>query len=181
MPGQVPIIRHVPRYEVLQEAAHHYPGLDPSSCYAFLHLLKTADEILTLDSDFLAGMGSRQGRFNLMMMVAHCAHCFPAAADLAECTGVSRATVTGLLDGLERDGLVERLSDPEDRRVVRVKLTPQGEALLERVRPAYFRWLARILEPLAESEREHLVYLLQKVQARITELSEELHREKVTA
>ncbi|MBV8898760.1 MAG: MarR family transcriptional regulator [Verrucomicrobia bacterium] len=181
MPGQVPFIRHVPRYEVLQEAAHHYPGLDPSSCYAFLHLLKTADEILTLDADFLSSMGSRQGRFNLMMMVAHCAHCFPAAADLAECTGVSRATITGLLDGLERDGLVERLSDPEDRRVVRVKLTPQGEALLERVRPAYFRWFARMLEPLAESEREHLVYLLQKVQGRIADLSEELHGEKATA
>jgi DNA-binding MarR family transcriptional regulator len=183
MPGQVPFIRNVPRYEVLQEAAHHYPGLDPSSCYAFLHLLKTADEILTLDADFLSSMGTRQGRFNLMMMVAHCAHVhgFPAAADLAERTGVSRATITGLLDGLERDGLIERLSDPEDRRVVRVKLTPQGEALLELVRPAYFRWFARILEPLAESEREHLVYLLQKVQARIAALSEELHCEKVAS
>lgn len=181
MPGQVPLIRHVPRYEVLQDAAHHYPGLDPSSCFAFLHLLKTADEILTLDADFLSSMGSRQGRFNLMMMVAHCAHRFPAAADLAECTGVSRATITGLLDGLQRDGLVERMSDPEDRRVVRVKLTQDGEALLERVRPAYFRWFARILEPLSESEREHLVHLLEKVQARIAVLSEELHRETATA
>jgi len=181
MPGQVPFIRHVPRYEVLQEAAHRYPGFDPSGCYAFLHLLRTADEILTLDADFLSSMGSRQGRFNLMMMVAHCAQQFPAAADLAECTGVSRATVTGLLDGLERDGLVERLGDPEDRRVVRVRLTSRGEALLERVRPAYFHWFARLMEPLSESEREHLVCLLQKVQARIAELSEEIHGEKATA
>src|SRR3954447_12637478 len=162
MPGQIPFVKDLPRYEVLREAAERYPELDPSSCYAFLHLLRTGDELLTLDAEFLGQLGTRQGRFNLMMIVAHCAHKLPAAADLADCTGVSRATVTGLLDGLEREGLIERHSDPTDRRMVRIKLTRSGEALLERVRPAYFRWLTRILEPLNESERQQLVHLLQK-------------------
>ncbi|MBV9491738.1 MAG: MarR family transcriptional regulator [Verrucomicrobia bacterium] len=177
MPGHVPIVQPLPRYEVLREAAERYPDLDPSSCYAFLHLLRTGDELLTLDAEFLNRLGTRQGRFNLMMIVAHCAHTLPAAADLAECTGVSRATVTGLLDGLERDGLIERQSDPEDRRMVRIKLTARGQDLLDRVRPAYFRWLARILEPLDESECGQLAYLLQKIRAQMAILSAELQEQ----
>ena len=48
MAGQIPFVKDLPRYEVLREAAEHYPELDPSSCYAFLHLLRTGDELLAL-------------------------------------------------------------------------------------------------------------------------------------
>ncbi|HEY0792804.1 MAG TPA: MarR family transcriptional regulator [Chthoniobacterales bacterium] len=179
MPGQVPFLKDVPRYDVLRAEAQLYPELDPSACYAFLHLLKTGDQLLSLDAEFLGHLGTRQGRFNLLLILGHCAQKLPAAADLAECTGVTRATITGLLDGLEKDGLVERRDDPSDRRLVRVGLTPRGEAFLDRVRPVYFRWFARLLEPLAEPERQLLVELLQKVQQQMGVLAEELRQPAV--
>jgi DNA-binding MarR family transcriptional regulator len=39
--------------------------------------------------------------------------------------------VTGLVDHLERDGLVERVPDPEDRRSVRARLTEKGQAKID--------------------------------------------------
>lgn len=39
---------------------------------------------------------------------------------------VSRANITGLVDRLERDGLVYREADPRDRRSLRAKITAQG-------------------------------------------------------
>ena len=44
---------------------------------------------------------------------------------------VSRANITGLVDSLVRQGLVERTNDPHDRRVNMVKILPKGEKLLE--------------------------------------------------
>ena len=47
-------------------------------------------------------------------------------SQLADKTFLDRPTVTGLLDRLERDGWIERMSDAEDRRVLRVHLTPRA-------------------------------------------------------
>ncbi len=54
--------------------------------------------------------------------------------DIARMAGVSRAAVSGVVKTLERDGLAERSREQNDRRLVTVRLTPEGE---ERVVEAY--------------------------------------------
>jgi DNA-binding MarR family transcriptional regulator len=51
--------------------------------------------------------------------------------DVAERCYVSAATVTGVVDTLERDGLVVRERDAQDRRVIRVRLTATGRRRVE--------------------------------------------------
>ena len=46
--------------------------------------------------------------------------------DLGQCAGLEPSTMTGLLDRMERDGLVHRADDPDDRRVIKVFLTDEG-------------------------------------------------------
>jgi DNA-binding MarR family transcriptional regulator len=48
---------------------------------------------------------------------------------LAEKLASSRSNITGLLDGLEREKLIERVHDRQDRRSVRLRLTKKGRAL----------------------------------------------------
>lgn len=47
---------------------------------------------------------------------------------------ISKSGLTGLVDRMEREGLVERTADPADRRVVHVALTRAGAALYRRAR-----------------------------------------------
>jgi DNA-binding MarR family transcriptional regulator len=70
---------------------------------------------------------SPSARAVLALVDAHgpCAH-----RDLAVALGVAPATVTALVDGLERRGHVARARDERDRRVVRVSLTAAGHARL---------------------------------------------------
>ena len=171
MAEEVPYFKNLPRYEVLREIAEHHPEFNASACYAFLHLLKTGNELIALDAQVLNSLGTRQGRFNLLLLVDKCKAPAPTAAELAEDTGVTRATVSGLLDGLEKEGLVERQMDSEDRRVVRVHLTPEGAALLDKVRPAYCRWFSSVVDTLSEEERSNLVSLLEKIQLQIALLA----------
>jgi len=84
-------------------------------------------------------------------------------AELAEAAGVSRATMTGLIDTLERDDFVRRKPDPHDRRMMSVELTNQGSAFLNRMLPGHFHLIAELMEPLSEKERKTLVALLNKI------------------
>jgi DNA-binding MarR family transcriptional regulator len=71
--------------------------------------------------------------------------------DLVAATAQRPSTLTGVLDRLERRGLVERAANPADRRSVLVRLTPAGRAHAARVAQAYGR-LERGL-PAAELRR----------------------------
>ena len=171
MRGTLTLLKGLPRYEVFLEEAKYFPGLDASACYTFLQLLRTGDELLALDGQVLASYGTRHGRFNLLMMLMKCTEGQATPAGLAAKTGVTRATISGLLDGLQKDGLIERRSDPEDRRLIRVHLTLAGQSFLDKIRPGYCRWFSSIVEPLDEQERQQLVFLLEKIRTRLGELA----------
>jgi DNA-binding MarR family transcriptional regulator len=49
--------------------------------------------------------------------------------ELSERVGMNRATVTSVIDTMERQGFVRRLPDPDDRRVYLIALTPKGAKL----------------------------------------------------
>jgi MarR family transcriptional regulator, 2-MHQ and catechol-resistance regulon repressor len=75
---------------------------------------------------------------------------------------VTKANVTGLIDRLERDALVQRDSH-SDRRVTLARLTAKGAQLLEEALPRHLRLLAGLLECLAPEEKEQLIALLTKL------------------
>jgi MarR family transcriptional regulator, organic hydroperoxide resistance regulator len=76
------------------------------------------------------------------------------AGDLAKAAELSPASVTAMLDHLERDGIVERRRSEHDRRVVVVRLTDSGRRVLEEKR---LRWRQRGATALADVSDEHLL------------------------
>jgi DNA-binding MarR family transcriptional regulator len=160
------LIKHLPRYEKLIEAAKRYPDLDPSAAHAFLHLLRAGDDAIHSCESYLTEHGLTQGRFRVLIQLLKKLEDRPQShtpAELAKLVGVTRATMTGLIDTLERDGLVKREADPVDRRMMSVRLTERGHHVILRVLPGHFRNMARIMKPLSDSERKALVRLLTKI------------------
>jgi DNA-binding MarR family transcriptional regulator len=86
-------------------------------------------------------------------------------AELAAGANVTRATMTGLIDTLERDGFVKREPDPVDRRMMSVRLTPKADKFLREFLPGHFRTTAKLMGVLTEAERKTLVRLLTKISA----------------
>ena len=158
------MLRDVPRYDCLLKAAERYPTLNPSASEAFLYLLRTGDAVFAEEGRFLAQHNISQGRFTVLMLLNRCADNPSTPAELAEEAGVTRATMTGLIDTLEKDGIVSRTADSHDRRTVLVHLTKPGRALIERMLPDYFDCVSKIMEPLNAAQRKQLVGLLQKIQ-----------------
>src|SRR4051812_28434291 len=107
------MLKDLPRYECLLEAAREFPDLDPSATEVFLHVLRTGDEAFRVSVDNLARHEITDGRFGVLMALwGNCQRAGKESplspAEIAERTGVTRATVTGLVDTLERSGLVAR-------------------------------------------------------------------------
>jgi DNA-binding MarR family transcriptional regulator len=75
--------------------------------------------------------GLSEGRFQILIRLHHVDGGRRTMGDLAEMLDVSPRTVTGLVDNLERDGLVKRVSDPDDRRSVYAEITDQGRERLK--------------------------------------------------
>lgn len=75
---------------------------------------------------------------------------------LASRMDVSPPNITGILDRLEQHHWVRRAGDPQDRRVVRIALTPEGEALLNDLSGAGVLRLQQNLDALGERDSEAL-------------------------
>jgi len=172
------LLKDLPRYECLLEAAREFPELDPSAVEAYLHLLRTSDEAYAHCERNMSTHGISAGRFSVLMLLwrgdqmkaagmvtGPACNCSPhTPAGLAEACGVTRATMTGLIDTLERDGFVKREPDPVDRRMMTVQLTPKAMEFLRHYMPGHFKIISSIMAALTEAERKILVRLLAKVQ-----------------
>jgi DNA-binding MarR family transcriptional regulator len=160
------MLKDLPRYECLLEAVRLFPDLDPSACEAYLNLLRAGDEAYRRSEAFFNEHNMSPGRFTVMMLLYDKIGGRPipqTPADLAEMAGVTRATITGLVDTLVRDGLATREHDSGDRRMMLVHLTPKGHSVLQGILPGHFKQMASQMAPLTEHERKTLVRLLNKI------------------
>jgi DNA-binding MarR family transcriptional regulator len=168
------MLKDLPRYECLLDSAKQFPSLDPSAAEVYLHLLRTSDEVFRATDAHLSAHRMSQGRFTVLMLLLDKATNQPhprTPAELADLAGVTRATMTGLVDTLEKDGFVRRDPDPRDRRMMSVVLTLEGHAFLGRFLPEHFQRIAAMMARLSEAERRMLVTLLGRVLEGVAELS----------
>ena len=90
------------------------------------------------------------------------------ASDIANDLGHDSGALTRVVDQLERRGYLQRNRSSKDRRVVELKLTPAGKAIIEELLPLVVDHTNAALAPLSKSEfvqlRSYLVRLLDHAQ-----------------
>jgi len=84
-------------------------------------------------------------------------------SELARAAHLDRSTVVSVIDNLERRGLVERRAADNDRRSNALVLTPDGAALLKKLKRRVNEHEKRLVQHLSEDERQTLVTLLQRI------------------
>ncbi len=86
-----------------------------------------------------------------------------ALGELCQKQLVSGGNMTVVVDNLERDGLVERIPSPNDRRVIVVRLTAKGKKLFDKIFPQHARYVTELVSVLTDEERDRLAALLKKL------------------
>ncbi|MGE8236187.1 MAG: MarR family winged helix-turn-helix transcriptional regulator [Stenotrophomonas indicatrix] len=110
----------------------------------------------------LAPHGLSEGRFVVLFLLHGAGGTLPPH-ELAEQAGVTRATISGLLDGLQRDGLLQRRSDAEDGRRLQIVLTARGKRLAGDLFDQHTQWIGGLFNGLDSREQVQLSLLLEKV------------------
>lgn len=160
-------LRDLPKYKTLLELAALHPELDITSVETCLTFLRTTTDVYRVLDAHFANYDLSMGKFTILMLLYKAGkgltpECL-TPSECAEMAGVTRGTITGLLDGLEREGWIERQPHSEDRRRLIVVLTQAGQQLLDKMLPNHFSLITTMMAQLTESEKEVLKSLLVKL------------------
>jgi len=97
------------------------------------------------------------------LMLLHQAGSAVSMHQLAEAQSITPSSATQLVDRLVRIGLVERLREDEDRRLVRVQLSEAARQRFEEMMRLHLRSLAAVTAPLSDDDLRSLVELLARL------------------
>lgn len=155
---------HIPDYQRLCGLTKKIPELNPDDLWTMMLLRGVADEFAALLKESLDRYEMSEGRLRVLghlldrdRPVSH--------SDLAQASGVTKGTVTGLINGLERDGLVRRVACPCDRRVSYIELTREGEQALKRILPGHLARMSEIVRTISTEDQRTLVKILETMRS----------------
>lgn len=100
-------------------------------------------------------------RFRTLIVISRLPDC--TMSELATVSTLDRTGLTRTIDQLIREGLVARRTEPDDRRKVRISLSPAGETALAEARPIVDAINARSLEGLSDEERRVMLRGMQLI------------------
>jgi MarR family transcriptional regulator, transcriptional regulator for hemolysin len=131
-----------------------------------LRLARTARVVTQAFDRAMAAAGGSASTWQVLLLVR--SRQWGAQSQMAEAMGITGATLTHHLNGLEDKGLVRRWREKDNRRVQHAELTPAGEALFERLREVAVGHDERLRSGLGDEETAQLAGLLEKLQAGVT-------------
>jgi DNA-binding MarR family transcriptional regulator len=117
-----------------------------------LSLVRAAGEVEERLEASMLELGLSMGKFSLLGRLAVAKDPLPLS-QLADCVGCVRSNVTQLVDRLEADGLVTRVSHPTDRRSIRAALTPAGRERYRQAARAVDRTERELVAQWQEADR----------------------------
>jgi DNA-binding MarR family transcriptional regulator len=162
--------RSLPDQQTIQRMASRYPEIDIPSIEVCLAFLDTSTAFYDAVDNYLAQHKLSRGKFTVLMQLVEADESGLLPSEFAERAGVARASVTSLLDGLERDKLITRQPHPEDRRMLSVHITDIGRELMNEILPYHFVWIKTWMDNLSHREKQTLIKLLTKLRSGIPTL-----------
>jgi DNA-binding MarR family transcriptional regulator len=114
---------------------------------------------------------NRRGDYEVLALLRRAEPTLLTPRQVAQQLLTSASGMTGKLDRLEQQGLVERSPDPEDRRAIRLGITDTGRTLIDEAFDISLSMYQSMLENLTAAERADIETILERLLTRLEELS----------
>lgn len=155
-----PSIRLAPDFDLL------YPAASVTATECAMNLVLTADLLQKRIAILLQPFHLTPASGLVLSMLADAASPLPPN-EIADRLIISRATVTGLLDSLERRAYIRRRPHPSDRRMILAEITETGRQAASAFRPIVHQQEKEWFGVLGEEEQQQLLSVLHRVQERL--------------
>ncbi len=141
--------------------AASFPGVfDPATHAALFALRAVAQFVNDRANEWLAPLGLNVGKYGYLVTLESAPGRRMRFNDLGRSMHTTNASVTTMIQTLERDGLVRRVPNPDDARSHLAELTPQGRRLARRAVEAQHAHVERALHRFPAAKRKQLTALL---------------------
>ncbi len=155
------------RRSLLAKLSERVPDIDFAAVKLSAQLMMLSQQTSQLFENHFAQWGLSQGRFAIMMLLFNLSENDWTPAKLAEASNVSKATVTGLVNNLSRDGHVTRQQHPSDGRKTSLKLSESGRQLIQSMLPQHFDQISKIYSNLTRQQIKQVSAALELLQQAI--------------
>jgi DNA-binding MarR family transcriptional regulator len=135
--------------------------LKDSGVVAWIYMMRVFDKLERLSSEDIERFDVTQAQFGVLAHLS--AQEGISQQELSEKLFVTKGNVCGLIDRMEKRGLVERRFDPEDRRSNLLFLTEEGRKLARRAVPSHEQFMSEQMSALTHEEQQTLRALMRKL------------------
>jgi DNA-binding MarR family transcriptional regulator len=147
---------------VMEEIRRRLSEREVQGLETLFALRAAAQQVDNAVNEWMAGTAGSAARFKILMALrATKGNGIPHKDIVAE-MGVTRATVSGLMAALEREGLVKSYADRDDRRKLIARLTPKGDVVIRKAFEVNFARFRAVFASLSEAELTRLRALLHR-------------------
>ncbi|MDH5354547.1 MAG: MarR family transcriptional regulator [Gammaproteobacteria bacterium] len=133
---------------LFSKLSEQVPNFDFAAVQLSAQLLMSSQQTIHLFENHFAQWGLSQGRFAILMLLYNLPENDWTPVKLAEATCVTKATVTGLVNNLSRDGYITRQQHPDDGRKISLRLSESGEQFVQGMIPQHFEQISQIYSNL---------------------------------
>lgn len=140
-----------------------------SSIVWLAHLIDRFVNTRLAQGSFPAGMSFARANLLFAVHAAQQNDTSSRMVDISLDLGVTARTLTTMVDALEKQGLIERVPDPNDRRAIQLEITDDGRRALDPLAHALDTACEAVLGPLDRADRATLLRLLTRLIERDTE------------
>lgn len=161
--GQSPKLRAGPPPAVMEEIRKRLSEREVQGLEALFALRATAQQADNALSEWMADTVGSFARYQILMALWATRGRGIPHKDIVAAMGVTRATVSGLISALERDGFVKSSVDSSDRRKQIARLTSKGEAIIQKAFEINVARFRAVFASLSPAELSSLTALLHRV------------------
>lgn len=136
---------------------------------SLLNIVYTGTMIARASFRYFQGHKLTDAQFNVLVQLKYADGRALSQAALGRRLVVNKADMTGIVDRLERTGLVERSSHPNDRRVNMVRMTAEGEKAVDVLEPGYLKGVGLLMSGISQADLRQLNRTLEKVRRNVKE------------
>ncbi len=152
----------------LSDFLEAYNFIEDTSGKTIVNILKTTEIIRYVYADLFSKYGISEPKFRVLLILSIEGDGM-ALCDIGKRMLVTRANMTGLIDRMVKEALVEKKINPDDKRSTKAYLTQKGKDLFESVKDKHIEFSQRMTHSLSDEEKKQLSQLLQKLQRGIVD------------
>ncbi len=140
-----------------------YNFIEDMSGRTIINLLKSVEIMRFVYNNLFANHGISESKFYVLLLLSYSKEGM-VLSEIGDKMLVTRANMTGLIDRMEKEELVEKKVNPKDKRSSIAYLTKKGRNLFEEIKDTHIDFSKQMTSGLSIEEKEQVNTLLEKLQ-----------------